>query len=129
MDFVILFLGTNDLKHRFGKSVFEIALGAKVLIKMIQQWEPEAGDVPKIILVAPPPLGELRGSVTEVFLGGAEKSKNIAGYFQDVAKETGSEFIDAGTVATSLAGDGVHFTLEDHQTFGMYIADVVKKIL
>ena len=39
IDLVVMMLGTNDLKHRFGLSAWDIARGAQTLVEMIQRSE------------------------------------------------------------------------------------------
>ena len=36
LDLVVLTLGTNDLKHRWGQSAWDIARGVQTLVEMIQ---------------------------------------------------------------------------------------------
>ncbi len=59
VDFVILMLGTNDLKEVFRTAVEEIADSAGTLIHVIQEFtEAKQGFASKIILVSPPEIGE-----------------------------------------------------------------------
>ena len=54
VDFVIMMLGSNDLKEVFCAKPKEIAEGAAVLVKVIKEFtEEKQGFVPKIILVSP----------------------------------------------------------------------------
>ena len=59
LDLVILMLGTNDLKPRFGAPVNDIAEGAGRLVKLIQKYDfkPRFAD-PEILLVSPILVGE-----------------------------------------------------------------------
>ena len=59
IDFVIMMLGSNDLKRMFHASAQEIADGAEALVKIIKQFTKEKqGFVPKVILVSPPEIGK-----------------------------------------------------------------------
>ena len=39
LDLVVIMLGTNDMKHRYGVSAEEIAMGMEVLIKIVKNSE------------------------------------------------------------------------------------------
>ena len=54
VDLVVLMLGTNDLKHRWGHSGWDIARGIETLIQLIQTsgFGPNDG-APKILVVSP----------------------------------------------------------------------------
>ena len=68
VDFVILMLGSNDLKATFHLTAKDIADGVAVLVEVIRSFtEEKQGYVPKIILVSPPELG--RNIRTSPFYG------------------------------------------------------------
>jgi len=56
-DLVVLMLGTNDLKHRFSLTAFDIAAGIGTLIDMIltSRCGPANG-APQVLLLTPPPF-------------------------------------------------------------------------
>ncbi|MGH3100205.1 MAG: GDSL-type esterase/lipase family protein, partial [Thermoleophilia bacterium] len=60
IDLVIVMLGTNDLKIRFGASARDIAAGAGFLLDIVGASDcgPE-GSPPQALLVCPPPVGRL----------------------------------------------------------------------
>ncbi|MBP5750732.1 MAG: acylhydrolase, partial [Firmicutes bacterium] len=58
IDIVVMMLGSNDLKDCFGASAAEIADGAGVLVRTIQEFtQLKQGYVPAIVLVSPPYIG------------------------------------------------------------------------
>ena len=60
LDLVIILLGTNDLKHRFGLSAWDIAASAAVLVEMVQASSSgQNGGAPRVLLICPPPVGKL----------------------------------------------------------------------
>ena len=126
LDLVIIMLGTNDLKMRFSVSAFDIAQGAGTLVHAIQQgtW----GNVPHVLLIAPPPLTKLT-YFADMFAGGVEKSRQFAAEYRRVAGELNCAFFDAGTVVTTSDGDGVHWEAEDHRKLGFALVDVVRALL
>jgi hypothetical protein len=58
IDLVIVMLGTNDLKGRFGVGARDIAAGAGFLLDIVRASDcgPE-GSPPQVLLVCPPPVG------------------------------------------------------------------------
>ncbi len=130
-DVVVLMLGTNDLKKRFGLSAYDIAKGAGTLVQIIQNsGVAPNGQSPNILLIAPPPLATLAGTdFAEMFDGGEEKSRQLASAYRRVATEVGCEFLDAGSVIASSPIDAIHFDPEEHQKLGVAIAEKVRGML
>src|SRR5207253_2337245 len=120
----------NDLKSCFGKSPSDVAFGAGTLVGMIQRYTRGLGwDVPKVLLICPPPLGKLTDILADVYAGAAEKSRQLAPYFQRVAKFYDCEFLDAGQVIVSSDRDGIHWDVSEHQKLGLVVAERVQQIL
>lgn len=128
-DLVILLLGTNDLKHRFGLSAWDIAAGAGKLATTIKIRSLLPGKKPvEVLLVCPPPILEVAQFV-EMFAGGAEKSQQLAAHYRVFADTTGSRFFDAGTVVRSSKTDGIHWEVGEHEKLGRALAKEARKIL
>lgn len=128
VDLLVILLGTNDLKHRYGLSAWDIAQGAGVLVKLAQSsgFGPN-GDSPEILLLAPPPLGKLTG-FAEMFEGAAEKSRQLARTFSAVAEELGCHFLDTGMIVRSGDVDGIHFEPAEQVKLGKAVATEVRRI-
>src|SRR5262249_47994673 len=76
LDLVIIMLGTNDLKTRFNRSPQQIATAVVGLARLVGQCKGGVNTVypaPKVLLVAPPPLGTGFHNPEE-WAGGPEKS-------------------------------------------------------
>lgn len=129
LDLVILFLGVNDLKKRFGVSASDIARSAGALIELIQKSGAgrTAAELP-VLLIVPPPLAKLT-EYAEMFQGGEEKSRLLAGPCQQIAREHGCQFLDAGTIIHASDLDGVHFAEDQHRLLGEAVAERVKALL
>jgi lysophospholipase L1-like esterase len=129
LDLVVIMLGTNDLKMRFSLPPSDIASGAGVLVKAVQQSEAGyAGKPPKVLLIAPPPVARL-SEFAEMFTGAEEKSKMLGRWFRQTAAELGCAFLDAGNVIVSSELDGIHFEAAEHRKLGQAIARQVQAIV
>jgi len=121
LDGVILMLGTNDLKRRFGLPASDIALGAKALVGVIQRSRSGRGNgAPPVLLLAPPPLAALREgmALAEMFEGGEAKSMRFSELYARVAQETGCAYFDTATLIRSSPVDGIHFEAAEHRLLG-----------
>ena len=127
LDLVILMLGTNDLKRRYSLPVCDIASGIENLIEVIQYPSLNNGTVPKILLLAPPKLGETAKS-SELFEGGLEKSLKFHKYYYEVAKKYRCFYIDTSSIVTSSEIDGLHLEASEHKKLGKALATMVKDI-
>jgi lysophospholipase L1-like esterase len=127
IDVVALMLGTNDLKARFNVSPWDVAEGIAVLIAVIRAAGCGRGGLPPgILIVAPPVIEPTTPTYEEMFAGACQKSRQLAKYYMRVANATGTEFFDAGQVATVGKGDGVHLGREGHAVLGRGIGATVK---
>jgi lysophospholipase L1-like esterase len=129
LDLVVIMLGTNDLKMRFSLPPSDIASGAGMLVKAVQQSEAGyTGKPPKVLLIAPPPVARL-SEFAEMFTGAEEKSKKLSKWFRQIAGELGCAFLDAGEVIVSSELDGIHFQAAEHRKLGQAIARQVQAIV
>jgi hypothetical protein len=129
IDLVIILLGTNDLKHRFGVTAFDIAEGISHLVKMIQQsGSGHGGRSPVILILIPPPLEKL-SKFAEMFAGGVEKSENLSQQYKRVAELLACPYLDTSEHIVSSDVDGVHFDASTHHILGQVVAQQVEAIL
>lgn len=129
IDLVILMLGTNDLKARFGQPASEVAMGIGCLIHDIRELKPgPGGHAPEILVVAPPPMLDDIGEWEGIFSGAQPKSHQLAHEFEVIADSLEVHFFDAGSVITSDPADGFHLSREAHETLGHAIAQEVVNI-
>ncbi len=130
LDAVIILLGTNDLKHRFSLTAYDIAQGAGVLARTaLASGAGPGGGAPQVLLVAPPRLAPLTGHFCDLFRGGEAKAEHFAAEYRRVAEEVGCHYLDAGEVVQSSAMDGIHLEPEAHEELGEALAEIICDIL
>ena len=122
LDLIIIALGCNDMKARFGVTPGDIAAGMERLILMTRA-EPVGprGDAPQILIVAPPPMAKL-SAYAEMFAGAAEKSRVLAARYREVAERQRVGFVDAGEFIRASDLDGIHFEADQHAILGRVLA-------
>lgn len=128
LDLVVLMLGTNDLKHRFGQSAWDIARSIETLIQLITytvNW-PEA-PAPKILLIAPPPTAVAGTHFAEMFAGADTTSTGLAQYYREVAEVYECAFLNAGDVIVSSSLDGIHFDASELPKLAHAVAAKVRE--
>ena len=129
LDLIILMLGTNDLKSRFGQPASEVAMGIGCLVHDIKELCPgPAGSVPEIVVVAPPPMHDDIKEWEGIFSGAQQKSHQLAHEFEIIADSLEVHFFDAATVITSDPADGFHLSRDAHEALGVNLAREVRNI-
>lgn len=135
LDLVVIMLGSNDVAADQQRSAERIGAGAERLIRHIRQI---AGGVattypaPAVLLIAPPPLGQMdRTPIGERFdADSVTKSRQLAAVYRSVAERNGSLFYDASQAVPQMGGiDGIHLTAEQHRALGIAVAAVIHHAL
>ena len=127
LDAVVLKLGTNNLKARFGLSADQIAQSLHALIEIINANSRPDGRPPALLVVCPAPILEV-GCLRAMFVGGAAKSALLAERYRAVAQHWGARFLDAGSIIESSPVDGIHLEEAAHAVLGRAIADLVREM-
>jgi len=127
---VILMLGTNDFQSMHEHNAWHSSQGVAALVQAIRTAPIEPGmPVPRILVVAPPPIRTPQGPIAPKFEGGERKCVGLAAAFQAVCAELGCDFFDAGAVITSSNVDGVHLDADQHANLGEALSGVVAPLL
>lgn len=123
LDLVVIMLGTNDCKARFGLRGWDIAAGVGKLAQVVRaSTSGPGGAAPDVMLVAPVPVEE-SGVLAEMFQGGPIRSRAIAPALRVEAERLGCGFFDAGRITAVDPLDGVHLTAEGQGDLGRAIAE------
>lgn len=128
IDLVVMMLGTNDCKHRFGLSAFDISEGVAMLVSIIlQSGSGINGKAPQILLISPP-LIAAAPSKADLFSGAEEKSRQLAFHVQQVATNTASHFLDAAKDCSVSPIDGIHLDEAGHLALAQAIAGKINSL-
>ena len=127
LDVVVIMLGTNDLKAKFGLTPNDIAMGAGVLLYTVRSIVPPWTKAPKMLLICPPPAPGANW-LAPWFEGAEPKARALAPLYKVQAERHSAAFFDAGTVARISPVDGVHLDLDQHRALGLAIAAEVRAL-
>jgi len=129
IDLVIVMLGTNDLKIRFGVGARDIAAGAGLLLDIVRASNCGPGESPpRALLVCPPSVGHL-DVFAEEFAGAVERSRDLPRHYAAVADAHACPWIDAGVHVRSSDKDGIHLDAPAHEQLGVVVAQHVRLLL
>ena len=132
VDYLVIMLGSNDMKNFFNATPEAIAEGLKEIIKKTESvMELKQGYVPKILVVSPPEIstdiltGPFSGSFDEAAI---DKSKRLAEFYRKVADKHGCGFIDAKQYVKPSKEDGLHLDAQGHKGLAEIIAKTVQAL-
>ncbi len=130
VDLLIIMLGTNDTKERFGVSPACIGLGLKRLIAKAKATECWSGGVPNILVVTPQNIGrEYIDTACGATMGKgcAQKSEMLAEQFRLIADSMGCSYLDANKLVTAGANqvDFMHLSEAGHGQLAAGLANYI----
>jgi lysophospholipase L1-like esterase len=132
IDLVIVFLGTNDLRSDVHRTPAEIAAGAMAVATMAKRSTGVATTYPppKVLVVAPPPVGDVsKTPIRDLMVGAEEKSHALSAAYAAAAADADVALFDAGAATATDGIDGIHFTPDDNTRFAHALAPVVRALL
>lgn len=136
IDIVLILLGTNDLKARFGRQPKDIADGILELISIANNTNSGGGtwhdeNKSEIVILTPPILGKLaedEGWINyKEWIGAFEKSKKLNEFYTDLCKEKKIQLIDTNEFIISSENDPIHWSKKTHKDFGEILAKIFAK--
>lgn len=130
VDLLIIMLGTNDAKERFGASPACIALGLKRLIAKAKTADCWQNGIPRILVVTPQNIGrEYIDSACGATMGRgcAEKSEKLAEEFRLIADSMGCGYLDANKIVTAKPNeiDFMHLSEAGHGQLAAGLANFI----
>ena len=131
IDILIIMLGTNDLQDRFSMNAETIAIAmGRLLYQATHPTDDVEGMAPKVLLMSPPPLADLRGTPFELQFSNRsrEESMKLADAYRQKAEEYGTAFFDTGTVISASPIDAIHFEAAPQADLAKAVADEVRKL-
>ncbi len=129
---LIIMLGTNDTKERFGASAACIDLGMQRLVRKamtVDCWE--SCKKPNILVVAPPPINDRMEDSSVGFTMGrgcVQKSRQLSSLYAASAKLLGVHFLDAAGCEFNQI-DYMHLTRQGHAQLAHRLAELVPHLL
>ncbi len=132
VDLLVIMLGTNDTKERFGANAACIAIGMERLVmkaKSIPAWR---DGKPNILIICPPHIGEglyLVPAGDAMGRGCPEKSRELARYLAPVAEQQGCAFLDAEGLAEYNKIDCMHLSCKGHAQLADVLAELIPTLL
>lgn len=124
LDFVVIMLGTNDMKEEFHTNPKQIAklMEDKYIKALNIDLSPVLVlTIPKIIIVAP---GEIKEGLFAGFDGAEDKSKSFNEEYKKLAEKTNCLFVSNENL---IAGcDGIHLTEESHKHLAKTLCNIIK---
>ncbi|MGQ4600382.1 GDSL-type esterase/lipase family protein [Nocardia sp. R6R-6] len=126
LDIVVIMLGNNDLKAKFGREVDAVATALEGYIDNIEgtAWT-RAGGVPATLLVSPIHLDADQPAFaeqsSEYDSESVRKSRELGEAIRHVAHKRRALFVDAATVVRAGI-DGIHLSRDSHEQLAKLIA-------
>ena len=119
VDLLIIMLGTNDTKERFGVSAQAIAIGLERLInKAKADYDTFSNQQPNILIVTPKNIDEEYAysfCADTMGKGCAKKSRELGPCFKEVAERLGCHYFDANDFVTrNNSTDYMHLDRRAH---------------
>ncbi|MCR4705872.1 MAG: acylhydrolase [Lachnospiraceae bacterium] len=134
-DLLIIMLGSNDLKAKFGLPAGDIAGSLQNMLLKVKAHLDYHLHCPalKILIVAPPLLGDdIANSGFAPFVRVPEVlqvSRELASYYKAVADQFGCAFLDASAIVRGCDVDSLHLDPEGHKILADALYEKVIEIL
>ena len=117
LEYVVIMLGTNDMKDEFKSTSLEAALALEnIYINQVYTYFPNA----QIIIVCPKPIKQ---TTFPDYKFAEKKSENFETDYKIIADKYHCPFVTLEDI--NLGADGLHFTNEDHLKLAKKLANVI----
>lgn len=109
VDILVIMLGTNDMKARFGATAQQVAESIDRLCRVALASDCGREERPPALMLIAPPAIEETGPFAEIYAGAAARSVGLGPAIAKVAKHHGAGFLDAGQHVAVSVDDGIHY--------------------
>lgn len=126
LDYVIVLLGTNELKYELDLSAEDVGVGMEKLLNIIKTRPSQfRSTTPDIILVAPPIINEEAEAAQSggKYRGATLKAQDLQDVYKRLAEKLKMRFIALDTVIPGK--DGIHIDAEQHAKVARLVHDVL----
>jgi len=132
LDAVIIMLGSNDTKQRFGMNAMTIGEGMMQLVRLTRLYgvNPE-GNPPRIVIAAPAPFLDNLMQAGHGPCFGVQAigvSFDLIREYERIAKLLRCDYFDASDSAEVSPIDAVHLTRKGHLQLGEAMAEKIKSM-
>ena len=125
LDWIIIFLGTNDTKAKFDRSPDKMIEGMEKYLDLILLHSSNS----KILLVAPVPVNEniANNSYTpNLWIGTSQKARQFSILLENLTLKRKTEFLDLSKIAQVSKVDGIHFDLDIQEKLCLIMFSILK---
>lgn len=133
IDLVVIMLGTNDTKERFGMTSYNIAQGiVRLALKARASASGIKGKAPEVLVIAPPPIGEKYINTPIGKPMGkhcSEKSMELSEHLATLLKGTDIHFVDSKEHVVMNEIDYMHLDADGHRLMAELVLSHVIRIL
>ena len=133
LDAVIIMLGTNDTKRRFGLTPMTIGQGMMQLVRAVKIYGMNAtGDPPHTIIVGPAPIRDNLMETRHAECFGEQAiavSRGLGPELHRVSKLLRVDYFDAAPCAEVSPLDAVHLTARGHIRLAEALAEKIRTVI
>jgi lysophospholipase L1-like esterase len=123
VDWLVIFLGTNDLWVRPRLTATDAAAGVAELVAMARATElGPGGAAPSVLVLSPPSFATLTPEYKEQSPHGEEESRGFSRAFEEMARVVGVPLLQLDGLVRPSEVDGVHLSVDSHGTIGRSVA-------
>ena len=124
IDFLILWVGTNDLQFQFNISVGGVERGLENLINQAQKKAKNIIIIPPVILSEKVLEGYFNYQFDETSI---TKSRKIGRIFKQISNIYHCLYFDVNKIANPSDADGLHYDKNSHKLIADKLADFIRK--
>jgi lysophospholipase L1-like esterase len=125
-DFIVLMLGTNDLKTHFNRSSDQIAEDLSGLCTVINEHPMLIENPPKLILAEPTGADLSSIALPEWFENTQDKWSELIALMPDLAKKHKALYLPTHKMIQFNFLDSLHWSVEQHELFAQAVCALIK---